>query len=110
MNPPELLPAYNSASVPNVGGPNDTTQSQPPEYTFPTRFEIGGRLTHDLLVDIPQIKGHLALLNVFADLKKEVEECDIPIPDMPFDKERRWAWFVGLAVERCGCRVPLVRE
>ena len=85
---------------------------QPPSYTFPTRFEIGGTYTQGILVDIPAIKGHLAMLDAFSNLKKEVEETAVPIVDMPYDKEKRWAWFVALAVERSvlviGVRPPNV--
>ena len=45
------------------------------------------------------------MLDAFANLKKEVQEMDVPIVDMPYDKEKRWSWFVGLAVERY---VPVV--
>lgn len=109
MDASEPLPAYNAAPRTHGSGPSNPT-AQPPDYTFPTRFEIGGSLTDGLLVDIPQIKGHLALLDAFANLKKEVEETDIPIPDMPFDKEKRWAWFVGLAVERCAGDMRVVHN
>lgn len=98
MSATEPPPVYSATP-----GPSDEPSSstaQPPSYTFPTRFEIGGTYTQGILVDIPAIKGHLAMLDAFANLKKEVQEITIPIVDMPYDKEKRWAWFVGLAVER----------
>jgi hypothetical protein len=73
---------------------------QPPQYTFPTSFRVGGKQTEGVFVTIGQIKGHLALLNAFANLKRIVEASQDPIPDMPADAEKRWAWFVNLASER----------
>jgi len=49
---------------------------------------------------ISQVKGHLALLHEFSNLKKQVKGLQEPIPQMPPYLERRWAWFVALAVER----------
>ena len=51
-------------------------------------------------MNISQIKGHLALLHAFAELKKQVEGLEDFIPQMPADLKIRWAWFVALAVER----------
>ena len=75
---------------------------RPPQtYTAPTQFSIGSQLTPEPLVNISQIKAHLALLHAFAELKNEVEELqEGTIPQMPADLERRWAWFVALAVRR----------
>ena len=71
-----------------------------PTYTAPTNFSIGSQLTEPL-VNISQIKAHLALLHAFAELKNEVEELqEGTILQMPADLERRWAWFVALAVRR----------
>ena len=76
----------------------------PPTYTAPTQFSIGSQLTTEPLVKITQIKAHLALLHAFAELKKKVEGLGLrqkwTIPQMPEDCERRWPWFVGLAVQR----------
>ena len=77
---------------------------QPPRtyYTAPTQFSIGSHFTPEPLVKISQIKAHLALLHAFAELKKKVEglQKKRTIPQMPEDRERRWPWFVGLAVHR----------
>ena len=74
----------------------------PPSYTAPTQFSIGSQLTPEPLVNISQIKAHLALLHAFAELKKEVAGLSKKgtIAQMPGDLERRWAWFVALAVQR----------
>ena len=52
---------------------------------------------------ISEIKGHLALLHAFAELKKQVDgdEATVQVvPNVTLDRERRWGWFVGVAVER----------
>jgi hypothetical protein len=91
----QIPPAYSTAdNTRNDPGP-------PPTYTAPTRFSIGSHLTPEPLVNISQIKAHLALLHSFAEFKKEVEGLlEGTIPHMPADLERRWAWFVSLAVQR----------
>ncbi|KAJ2921925.1 hypothetical protein H1R20_g15172, partial [Candolleomyces eurysporus] len=97
----EQLPAYSVTAQPAFTPAKGGGDALLPQYTFPTRFKIGVVFTDGLLVNIDQIKGHLALLNAFANLKAEVE--DLPsgsIHDMPGDRERKWAWFVGLAAER----------
>ncbi|KAJ7684433.1 hypothetical protein DFH06DRAFT_1073106 [Mycena polygramma] len=89
---------HQSADAPP--GPQGT--STPPAYLIPKAFPIGvGRVTKPLL-DVSQIKDHLALLDAFAQLKLSVESmsADPEIPYLPSGKELRWAWFVGLAVER----------
>jgi hypothetical protein len=92
MKNPQLPPAYNSRGS---NGP-------PPAYTAPTQFLIGTSQTDSPLVNVPEIKGHLALLRMFAELKNEVAELGPDsAPYIPTDKEKRWSWFVALAVERC---------
>ena len=92
-----------------------------PRYTAPKQFSIGTQLTPEPLVKISQIKAHLVLLHAFAELKNEVEglqeleegtilgpqlemsadhERSWASPQMPVDLERKWPWFVGLAVQR----------
>ncbi|KAJ2936089.1 hypothetical protein H1R20_g1003, partial [Candolleomyces eurysporus] len=97
---PEQLPAYSGTAGPVFTPANAGDDALLPEYTFPTKFKIGGVFTEGLLVNIEQIKGHLALLNAFSNLKNEVEGLTVDIKFMPKDLEKRWAWFVGLAVER----------
>ncbi|KAF8886972.1 hypothetical protein BD779DRAFT_1673001 [Infundibulicybe gibba] len=56
------------------------------------------------LVRVPQLKGHLTLLKAFVDLRTRIENLDATtagdLPHLPAEKERRWTWFVGIAVER----------
>jgi hypothetical protein len=96
MEPP---PAYNSSTRSELVDPQ--VQEFPPTYTPPTNFKIGIKTTTEPLVSIQQIKGHLALLNAFSELRNSIEGAEISVPYVPNDKERKWAWFVGLAVERC---------
>ncbi|KAJ6620392.1 hypothetical protein B0H10DRAFT_2163599 [Mycena sp. CBHHK59/15] len=94
-------PSYTSVDPPSINAPTGAQDAAPPDYSFPTTFIIGARSTGAPFVNAAQIKDHLALLRAFAELKLEVEGLpDADIPHMPADKERRWAWFVGLAVER----------
>ena len=56
------------------------------------------------LVSAESVKAHLGLLAAFKSLRQRVESCpDESLPDMAqfLDGPQRWAWFVGLAVERC---------
>ncbi|RXW20046.1 hypothetical protein EST38_g5818 [Candolleomyces aberdarensis] len=97
----EQLPAYSRIAQPG-STPLDGTDDDLllPHYNFPTRFKVGQVFTDGLFVDIEQIKGHLALLNAFSNLKTQVEGLNLNIKNMPEDREKRWAWFVELAVER----------
>jgi hypothetical protein len=89
QTPPAYSTTDNNSDVP------------PPSYTAPTpEFGIGFQRISEPLVNISQVKGHLVLLNAFAELKKQVEGLQELIPHMPDDLEKRWAWFVALAVER----------
>ena len=90
MNEPPP-PAY---AQNQVGANNDNVPLAPPQYTFPESFSIGTARTPPL-VDCAQLKGHLALLHSFALLRSRIEELVLLE-----DKDRRWAWFVSLAVER----------
>jgi hypothetical protein len=95
----QIPPAY-STTADNTTGDSDGP-GPPPTYTAPTQFNIGSHLTPEPLVNISQIKAHLALLHAFTEFKKEVEGLqEGTIPHMPADLERRWAWFVALAVQR----------
>jgi hypothetical protein len=87
-------PSYTTADPPS------NTHEAPPAYSVPDGFTIGSR-TAKPFVDASQIKDHLLLLHAFAELKTSVEGMTATgIPHLPSDNERRWACFVGLAVER----------
>ena len=92
----QILPAYSTTAYSSIGD----SDVPPQVYTVPTQFNIGSQCIPEPLVNISQVKGHLALLHAFVELKKQVEELQEAIPQMPADLEKRWAWFVGLAVER----------
>jgi hypothetical protein len=67
-------------------------------HTFPASFSIGaGRTTP--LVDSAQLRGHLALLHSFAMLRSQIDDLGENFALLE-DKDRRWAWFVSVAVER----------
>jgi hypothetical protein len=92
-------PSYTAQPSSNFGD----SDVPPPAYTFPTTFNIGSK-NAPALVHTTQLKGHLALLHAFAALRSQVEglnETDeMKQVQMPASKERRWSWFLGLAVER----------
>ncbi|KAG6839851.1 hypothetical protein H0H87_012772, partial [Tephrocybe sp. NHM501043] len=73
------------------------------QYTPPSTFKIGEKWTKTPLVTTAQLKGHLALLRAFSQLRAKIEGLEVEawttdryIPD---NKHKRWVWFVGLAVE-----------
>ncbi|KAK0243464.1 hypothetical protein EDD85DRAFT_762579 [Armillaria nabsnona] len=75
--------------------------AEPLSYELPCPLFIGRRAIQTPLVTISQLKGRLCLLKHFVSLKKRVEGLDrSKYRDAPKDKECRWSWFVGLAVER----------
>jgi len=100
MDNPAPPPAYNSPNPGRQVDANNTEALPPPNYTPPTKFAIGSSTTTQPLVRIVEVKGHLALLHAFAELKNQVDALEVPVPHVPKDKERKWAWFVALAVER----------
>ncbi|ESK84525.1 hypothetical protein Moror_6144 [Moniliophthora roreri MCA 2997] len=63
-------------------------------------YKIGPRFTASL-VAISRIKVHLNLLHAFAGLKTRVKRLEgHGLQAIPEGEDQRWAWFVGLAVER----------
>lgn len=75
----------------------------PPAYAFPNKFTISSHRTPSL-INLSQVKGHLALLQAFAELRLQVDNTSDPkewdLTYVPKDKERLWGWFVGMTVER----------
>jgi hypothetical protein len=90
-------PAY-AVIAPGNSVVDDNVPPQPPQYTFPASFNVGTRLDRRPFVDSAQVKGHLALLHLFALLRSQIDELNATV--LLEDKDRRWAWFVSLAVER----------
>ncbi|GLB34329.1 putative expressed protein [Lyophyllum shimeji] len=73
-------------------------------YAFPTTFRIGRTRTDAPLVNTAQVKGHLALLHAFIQLRARTdalrEDSKDAVKFMPADQDKRWVWFVGFAAER----------
>ena len=66
-------------------------------------FHVGLHELQDSLVQIKHLKLHLCFLGALYDLRRRVEsEADASWPPLirELDGERRWLWFVNLAVER----------
>ncbi|KAH8823293.1 hypothetical protein DL96DRAFT_1469407 [Flagelloscypha sp. PMI_526] len=100
-----------------MGAPPGYAQAtERPSLTYaPTKYSIGGR-TMEPLLTIEQLRGHLALINSNCELRRRVEALE-PEQDLasqlfylPQGKERKWSWFVGLAVERFAIWCESLRE
>jgi hypothetical protein len=74
-------------------------EPEPPEYTLPETFTIGRNSTRHL-VRPDQLSAHLQLLAAFNQLKLRVVASESLIAGLEADSEKRWVWFVNLAVER----------
>ncbi|KAI9447796.1 hypothetical protein H4582DRAFT_2068384 [Lactarius indigo] len=69
----------------------------------PLTFHVGLHELQDSLVKIKHLKLHLCFLGALHDLRKRVEtaaHASWPLLIRELDGERRWSWFVNLAVER----------
>ena len=94
-------PPYNSVENGRQSG-----TELPPPYRAPVAYAIGDTVLHTPLINIGQLKAHLALLRAFKRLKTSIQdrspdELHLPLEVHELDKDKRWTWFVGLAVERC---------
>lgn len=81
----------------------DAKDSSPPAYTALPEYRIGTSVLTKPLVEIEQLKAHLALLKAFRELRTSVERCaPAALPELAraLTVSERWAWFVELAVER----------
>jgi hypothetical protein len=69
---------------------------------MPQTFKVGA-MTTEPLVQPGQLLQHLKLLNTFSAMRQRVEDGDIRFPVLArqMSAEKRWTWFVSLAVERC---------
>jgi hypothetical protein len=89
-NMTEQLPPYSTLPQP---------EPELPQYTLPETFNIG-RFSTRHLVRPNQLKAHLQLLAAFSHLKQRVVASESIIAGLESDSEKRWVWFVNLAVER----------
>ncbi|TFY50729.1 hypothetical protein EVG20_g11361 [Dentipellis fragilis] len=92
--PDSAPPAYDSNPPPQV---------DPRPVGLPTVFRIGSQTLEEPIVQPKHVKCHLNLLRAFHELREKVEagtDTRIPPSVRPMEKDQRWAWFVGLAVER----------
>jgi hypothetical protein len=91
-NMTEQLPPYSTLPQP---------EPEPPQYTLPETFSIG-RFSTRHLVRPNQLKAHLQLLAAFNHLKQQVVASESIIAGLELDSEKRWVWFVNLAVDSDG--------
>ena len=75
----------------------------PPDYSATSKFTIAGETFRTPLVQVSHLKAHLNFLRAIRDLKFVIEagqDSRIPVDALKLEASQRWAWFVGLAVER----------
>lgn len=88
-------PAYSAGSA--------ARHDQPPAYTPPSSFKVGQRTLTSPLVHADELKVHLSLLRAFKRLRTTVEAGEVAAwPELvrKLEAPQRWAWFIGLAVDR----------
>ncbi|KAG6334620.1 hypothetical protein ID866_4472 [Astraeus odoratus] len=86
-----------SATVPaTTSGTALPAVPKKPPYTVPLSEK------RSQLVTDKQLEGHLALLRAFHSLRQTVQAGNdkFPAAAKKLDAEKRWTWFVSLAVER----------
>ncbi|PPQ72246.1 hypothetical protein CVT24_002346 [Panaeolus cyanescens] len=95
-------PAYSSGTSTSATSTSATPATSASSSTAAFHFTIGTKRTTGALVQLQEIKSHLALLHAFHELRTEVESDNHPLRGhgVPEDKEKRWGWVVALAVER----------
>ncbi|KAI0791997.1 hypothetical protein C8Q75DRAFT_805043 [Abortiporus biennis] len=102
--PPSPPPAYREAGN-EFKLPLANETPLPPTYIAPSSYQIGLNILPKPLVSTEELKAHLALLRAFKLLRETVKErtafeLGLPPAAHALEKDQRWAWFVGLAVER----------
>ncbi|KAG5642978.1 hypothetical protein DXG03_001826 [Asterophora parasitica] len=74
---PPSTPATSTTKEPSASKAAASTSEQPPSYTdtdtFTTSFSIGRTRTSRPLVNVAQLKGHLALLQAIVELRAHIE-------------------------------------
>lgn len=104
----EAPPSYSTQAISSgPAGSRSLPTDHPPAYQIPHTYKIGAHILspETAVVNITELKAHLALLRAFKDLRTNVEgkspaELNLPVVVESFDEKKRWSWFVGLAVER----------
>lgn len=73
-----------------------------PDYPSPVNFKIGSRQVTRALVTVRQLQVHLDVLRAFKNLRIKVEQGSNAFPQIAnaLNAEKRWRWFLELAVER----------
>lgn len=86
----------------SVHGTPATGGGAAPAYALQSDFKIGHRVVPSPLVSTSQLQTHLNLLRAFRDLKDRVEQHPHGLHQLAvsLDTEKRWVWFLQLAVER----------
>lgn len=93
---------------------SDNQPDLPPSYLEKIRFPVGGTVPLEPFATISQLKAHLGLLKAFGELKNRVTDLEanqdvrneLPSLARELEPQRRWIWFLELALERCMCCDP----
>ena len=96
-----------SKASPPYSGPGEPPVQFVPSFGSERKYIIGDKTLDEPLVTTTQLRGHLALLDVFNRLKEEIDNIPPPYarserPDGHDPLETQWNLFVSLATERCG--------
>ena len=88
------------------GAPSSSSTADPPPYAPPRTYTVGTHTLAAPLVQPRELRAHLALLRAFAGLRATVARGAFEFAFWPalvdeLDAAQRWAWVVGLAVDRC---------
>ena len=83
--------------------------SAPPPYYEQFSIPVRGKVPKDPFVSISQLKTHLGLLRAAKELKTRVTDLEanqdvrdkLPSLARELGPEKRWNWFLELALERC---------
>ncbi len=101
--PPPYSESHEPSPLYSPSQPLASSSSCSRDRDNPLTFHVGLRELQDSLVQIKHLKLHLCFLGALHDLRKRAESAaDASWPSLirELDGERRWSWFVNLAVER----------
>ncbi|GBE89583.1 hypothetical protein SCP_1602460 [Sparassis crispa] len=111
--PPKPAASRNAASSASSASFTTATASTNTRSTYigPSAYHIGDATLHAPLVELDHLRAHLALLRAFKALRTLIEDADeLGLQALRMDSTARWAWFVGLAVERFQRWTAVVRK
>ncbi|GBE89584.1 hypothetical protein SCP_1602470 [Sparassis crispa] len=104
------IPAPSATVAPSATNAPPTTTTRP-TCVAPTAYRIGGVTLEAPRVELDHLRAHLALLRTFKSLRTLIEDAaELGLQGLRMGTTARWAWFVGLAVERFQRWAAVVRH